>query len=83
MQFSHFRLQLYPKLNEKACNYLLIIYFIKCSLIFQDSYVHVKWSYVHVKLRYDHHSGFSYSGHLDYVHNRMTTFVRAFNVPAV
>ena len=25
----------------------------------------------------------SYSGHVDYVHNLMTTFVRAFNVPAV
>ena len=24
----------------------------------------------------------AYSGHLDYVHKRMTTFVRAFNVPA-
>ena len=28
-------------------------------------------------------SSVSYSGHLDYVHNCMTTFVRAFNVPAV
>ena len=34
MQFNHFRVQLYPKLHEKACNYLLIIYF-----IFQDSYM--------------------------------------------
>ena len=25
MQFSHFQVQLYPKLHEKACNYLLII----------------------------------------------------------
>ena len=33
VQFSHFRVQLHPK----ACNYLLIICFIKCSLIFQDS----------------------------------------------
>ena len=51
----------HPKLHEKEYyNYLLIIYFIKCSLIFQDSYMR---------------SGdrppfsFSYSGHLDYVHN--------------
>ena len=36
VQFSHFRVQLYPKLHEKACNH---IYFIKCSLIFQDSYM--------------------------------------------
>ena len=28
-------------------------------------------------------SSVSYSGHLDYDRNRMTTFVRAFNVPAV
>ena len=53
MQFSHFRVQLYPKLHEKACNYLLIIYFIKCSLIFQDSYMssgdmydHLSWSLI-------------------------------------
>ena len=26
-----------PKLHSKACNCLLILYFIKCSLIFQDS----------------------------------------------
>ena len=68
MQFSHFRVQLYPKLHEKACNYLLIIYFIKYSLIFQDSYMR---------------SGDMTSGHLCYVHNHMTTFVCAFNVPAV
>ena len=58
VQFSHFRVQLHPKLHEKEYNYLFIIYFIKYSLIFQDSYMR---------------SGdrppfsFSYSGHLDYV----------------
>ena len=39
MQFSHFRVQLYPKLHEKACSYLYIIYLKICSLIFQDSYM--------------------------------------------
>ena len=66
MQFSHFRVQL---LHSKARNYLLIIYFITRSLIFQDSYMRSAPSSV------------AYSGHLD-VYNRMTTFVRAFNVPA-
>ena len=76
MQFSHFRVQLYPKLHEKVCtcNYLLIIYFIKCSLIFHDSY-----------MRSGDMTPFSvsYSGHLDYVRICMTTFVCAFNVHSV
>ena len=40
VQFSHFRVQLYTKLRQKSCYYLfIIIYFIKCSLIFQESYM--------------------------------------------
>ena len=74
MQFSHFRVQLHPKLHEKACNYLLIIYFIKCSLIFQDTYMRSEDMTTFLGLLFRH---------LDYVHNRMTTFVRAFNVTAV
>ena len=71
MQISHFRVQLYPKLHEKACNHT---YFIKCLLIFQVSY-----------MRSGDMTLFSvsYSGHFDYVCNCMTTFVRAFNVTAV
>ena len=59
---------------QNCTNNLLIIYFIKCSLIFQDS-----------NMRSGNMTAFlgSYSGHLDYVHNCMTTFVRAFNVSAV
>ena len=53
-----FRVQLYPKLHEKACDYLSIIYFIKCSLIFQDSY-----------LRSGDMTTFL-GGHLDYDHSR-------------
>ena len=72
--FGHFRVQLYPKLHEKACNYLLIIYFIKCSLIFQDSYMRSGDMTTFFGLLFRP---------LDYVHNCMTTFIRAFNVPAV
>ena len=71
VQFSHFRVQLYPKLHKKACNH---IYFIKCSLIFQDSYM---------RSGDNDHLSRSLSGHLDYVRNHTTTFVCAFNVTAV
>ena len=71
MQFSHFRVQLYPKLYEKACNYLLI-YFMKCSLRFQDRYWRSKDMITFLGL-----------GHLDYVRNHITTFVCAFNAPTV
>ena len=34
------------------------------------------------KMLIDISSSVAYSGHLDYVRNRTTTFIRAFNVPA-
>ena len=45
MQFSHFRVQLYPKLRKKACNYLLIIIILHKMLIDVSRLLHEKWRY--------------------------------------